>query len=142
MSISSRVGSSTFRFDSIVRGDEWVIGAQIPILGESILKINGLSGEGYIQALYRILGTSKISLERKSLAEINHLLFKFFRFAQRDDLRSNIIRGKNFSILFTIKNTNNAMRRVNRYLVEIVHNGLLIDTSLIKLNFNFLGCNA
>jgi hypothetical protein len=130
-----------FRFESLSKEGVWIIGVQFPIIGEKVIKISNDLDVASLNSLLTLIG-EKGRLGSRSLLEIFSLLNDFHLLSKKVMFPRNGITRQQFSLKRKYILSDNQFGHEGHYLLDLVHNGWLFNTSVATLIFNFKQCDA
>ena len=127
------------RFESQFDLNRWAIGFEMPIMGEFPLFF---SENGDIQGLEKLLGIlnkTNFAVEKNILTEINDRIFYFVKKNSESNLLELVFSAENSKIKINVNSYSDSPRILN-YGIDVVHNGVLFDSSLVKISFDYHEC--
>ena len=130
-----------FRFESLSKEGTWIIGIEIPIIGERVIKIGNDLDLTSSDSLLTLIGQkgrigSSSLIEIFSLLNNYHLLSKKMRFPREG------ITYQDFSLKRKYLSNDKNFSHESHYVLDLMHNGWLFNTSVATLVFDFRQCAA
>jgi len=134
--ISSSESKSLFRFDSMSKKGKWLIGVQFPIVGEKILEFSPRSSKKSILLIRQLFqGTEQVNWS--VFQDVFALIVKFHHLARIGQFPTKGISLNEISL--NLKS--HEVKNEKRYALELVHEGLIFDTKVSSLEFDYQSCS-
>ena len=141
MNIESGGEVHRFRFESLSKEGVWIIGIQLPIVGERVIKISNDLDLTSSDSLLTLIG-QKGRIRSSSLIEIFSLLNNYHFLSKKMAFPREGITYQGFSLKRKYLSSDKHFGYERHYSLDLMHNGWLFNTSVATLVFDFEQCDA
>lgn len=130
------------KYESLSRKDSWLIGLNFPLVGEKVVKLGAKHDPASISNLLLFIQKGS-NIDKRSVVEVFNLLNQLQSIILSNKKTPTVLEGELFQINISIPEGQVVSKgKVDSFLIDLVHKGLVFNSSVLRLVFEYNKCDA